>query len=79
LDNLLSYGHLHRSTRSQPEVRLMSDLPLIAFDLSETLLGLETMAPTFARYASLVFELDAEKADDIGACIRNFFSQHALQ
>jgi 2-haloacid dehalogenase len=33
----------------EPEVRRMSDLPLIVFDVNETLLDLETMAPTFER------------------------------
>ena len=39
----------------------MSDLPLIAFDFHETLLDLETMAPTFGRHAPLVLELDAAR------------------
>jgi 2-haloacid dehalogenase len=34
---------------NEPEVCLMSDLPLIVFDVNETLLDLETMAPTFER------------------------------
>jgi hypothetical protein len=34
----------------------MSGLPLIAFNVNQTLLDLETMAPT---YPSLVLELDA--------------------
>jgi 2-haloacid dehalogenase len=33
----------------QPEARPMSDLPLIVFDVNETLLDLETMAPIFER------------------------------
>jgi hypothetical protein len=33
----------------QPEVCFMSDLPFIVFDVNETLLDLETMAPTFER------------------------------
>jgi 2-haloacid dehalogenase len=37
------------STRDEPEVCLMSDPPLIVFDVNETLLDLETMAPTFER------------------------------
>jgi hypothetical protein len=37
----------------------MSDLPLIAFDVNETLVDLETMAPTCGRDAPLVLELDA--------------------
>ena len=38
-------------TRSadQSEVCLMSDLPFLVFDVNETLLDLETMAPTFER------------------------------
>jgi 2-haloacid dehalogenase len=35
--------------RIEPETRSMSDLPLIVFDVNETLLDLETMAPTFER------------------------------
>jgi 2-haloacid dehalogenase len=33
----------------EPETRSMSDLPLIVFDVNETLLDLETMVPTFER------------------------------
>jgi len=33
--------------RIEPEICSMSDLPLIVFDVNETLLDLETMAPTF--------------------------------
>jgi 2-haloacid dehalogenase len=43
---MLSYGHHYRS---EPEVRHMPELPLIVFDVNETLLDLETMAPTFGR------------------------------
>ncbi|MGH7041187.1 MAG: haloacid dehalogenase type II [Acetobacteraceae bacterium] len=35
--------------RIEPETCSMSDLPLIVFDVNETLLDLETMAPTFER------------------------------
>lgn len=35
--------------RIEPEIYAMSDLPLIVFDVNETLLDLETMAPTFER------------------------------
>lgn len=33
----------------EPEISVVSDLPLIVFDVNETLLDLETMAPTFER------------------------------
>src|SRR6201996_3119786 len=36
-------------TAVEPEICSMSDLPLIVFDVNETLLDLETMAPTFER------------------------------
>lgn len=35
--------------RIEPEICSMSDLPLIVFDVNETLLDLQTMAPTFER------------------------------
>ena len=39
----------------------MAALPYIVFDVNETLLDLETMAPTFGRHAPLVLELDAAR------------------
>src|ERR1700753_455591 len=36
-------------TAHRTEICSMSDLPLIVFDVNETLLDLETMAPTFER------------------------------
>ena len=41
-------GTLLRSF-GQPEIDDMTALPLIVFDVNETLLDLETMAPTFER------------------------------
>src|SRR6202041_465644 len=35
--------------RIEPEICSMSDLPLIVFDVNETLLDLETMQPVFRR------------------------------
>jgi 2-haloacid dehalogenase len=40
---------LPRSRGIEPEIRFMYDLPLIVFDVNETLLDLETIAPTFGR------------------------------
>ena len=50
LDNKLSYGHLTRdASLKKLKDRLMSVLPMIVFDVNETLLDLETISPTFER------------------------------
>jgi hypothetical protein len=60
----LAYGQLvalwaFTSARATKRCGLMSDVPLIAFEVNETLLDLETMAPIFGRFPPLVLGLDA--------------------